>query len=110
MSFAASQARLFLLISMHYDLELQQQFILQHKLYLSKASGSLMNMKVEYEPGSKYDKLLEARIHQLNEAEKVLEVRMNNIKQRAQAVSTEREQLVQQISQNTQRTFKNAWG
>lgn len=110
MSFAASQARLFLLIAMQYDIELQQQFILQHKLYLSKAAGSLMNMKVEYEPGSKYDKLLEARIHQLNEAEKILEVRLNNLKQRAEAIATERDQLVQKISKNAERTFKNAWG
>ncbi len=109
MSFAANQARLMMLISEQYDIELQTQFLMQHKLYLSKAVNGFMNMKVEYEPGSKADKILEARIHQLNEAEKIIEVRINSLNNRSKAVSQERDGLTQVIAQNAQRSFKNAW-
>ncbi len=110
MSFAANQARLIMLIAMQYDLELQTQFIQQHKLFLSKAVNSLMNMKIEHEPGSRQDKLLEARIQQLNEAEKILDVRIQSLRTRADAVSKERDGLTKVISENTQRSFGNAWG
>lgn len=109
MSFAAIQARLAMLIAMQYDIELQMQFIMQHKLFLSKASSSFVNMKADYEPGSKADKILEARIHQLSEAEKLLEIRMRNLQSRSQAISTEREGVSRALEQNTKKAF-SAWG
>lgn len=109
MSFAALQARLMMLISMQYDIELQTQFLMQHKLFLSKASSSFINMKAEYEPGSKADKILEARIHQLSEAEKFLDIRIRSLQTRAQAISQERDGVTKVLEQNTQRSFR-AWG
>lgn len=105
MSFAASQARLVMLIASQFDLELQTQFILQHKLFLSRASGSLMSLKTAIEPGSPKDRLLEAKIHQLNEAEKVLESKLETMRRRVQAVENERKQLSQTIDRNAQTTF-----
>lgn len=109
MSFAASQARLMMLISQQYDIELQMQFILQHKAYLGRAVQGMLNLKVDHEPGSQPDKILQARIHQLNEAEKVLEVRLESLRKRLDAVGQEREGLSKMISENAKKTF-GIWG
>jgi hypothetical protein len=109
MSFAAIQARLMMLISMQYDIELQTQFIMQHKLFLSKASQSFINLKADYEPGSKADRILEARIHQLNEAEKILDIRIQGLQRRAQAIAQEREGVSKLLEKNTQQSFGKAW-
>src|SRR5271168_4120374 len=102
MSFAAGQARLMMLIAMQYDIELQMQFLLQHKLYLGKTANSMLNMKVEYDPGSKYDKLLQARVQQLNEAEKILDIRIESLRKQEDAIKNERDGLSKAISENIQ--------
>jgi hypothetical protein len=109
MSFAALHANLMMVIAMEYDGELQQQFLMQHKLYLQKAVNGFMDIKAEHEPGSQADKILQARIHQLNEAEKILEVRLQNLQNRSKALGNIRENISKQISENIQRTFQNAY-
>lgn len=99
-----------MLIAMQYDIELQQQFILQHKLFLQKAVGSFINMKADYEPNSQADKILEAKISRLNEAEKILDIRLEMLKARHEAIAKERERLAQLINKNIQTSFGNAYG
>jgi hypothetical protein len=110
MSFAALQARLTMLISMQYDIELQTQFIFQHRQYLSNLIGGMVNMKADYEPNSSHERVLQARIHQLSEAEKILEARYENLQNRLKAITQEREGISQAIGKNIERSMKNAYG
>jgi len=109
MSFAALQANLMMVIAMEYDVELQSQFLMQHKLYLQKAVNGFMDIKTEHEPGSQADKILQARVHQLNEAEKILEVRLNNLQSRTKALGKIREELTQSLNNNINKGFGNRY-
>jgi hypothetical protein len=105
MPFASSQPRLMMLIAMKYDLDLQMQFLMQHKHYLAKAVSTFMNLKVEYEPGTKADKMLEARIRQLNEAEKLLDTRMRSLQLRQEAIHKEEQEQSQKAQKAAQEEF-----
>lgn len=109
-SFAAIQARLMMLISMQYDIELQTQFIMQHRMFLQQAVNGFMDMKAEYEPNTRGAQILQARIHQLTSAEKVLEMRYTSLQNRAKAIQQEREGITQALNQNIQRSFRNPYG
>lgn len=98
-----------MLITMQYDIELQTQFIMQHKLFLQKASGAFVNLKADYEPGSQADRVLEARVHQLTEAEKILDMRIQTLKSRGDAISKEMEDTKQLVKKAAER-FKDSYG
>lgn len=108
MSFAAGQARLMLLISEQYDFELKMQFLSQQKHYLASSVTGFMNLRVQYEPNSQQDKLLQAKIHELSKAEEFLAREMENLRKRIDAVGQERESLSKSIEKST-REFGNAW-
>lgn len=99
-----------LLIGMQFDMELQLNFIRQHRSYLGKMSSGLLDMKVEYEPGTAPDRQLQAKISRLTEAEKALEMRANDLESRLKAMKEEREGLTKTIGENVSRSFKNNYG
>jgi len=99
-----------MLIAMQYDIELQEQFMYQHRLYLHKAVGSYLNMHSDYEPNSKAERGLQAKIAQLNEAEKIIEMKLKQLQNRKDAVSKERTMLERVIKSNIAQSFSNAYG
>lgn len=109
MSFAAAQSRLFMLISMEYDSELQMQYIDQHRMYLQQVSAGLQQYNGMHEVGSEADKVLQGRIQQLNQAEKILEMRYRTIQTRKEMASKQRQQAEAEINQNIKRAFNNPY-
>ncbi|MDX2084607.1 MAG: hypothetical protein SFZ03_04385 [Candidatus Melainabacteria bacterium] len=105
MGFAANQARLLALISRRSDLELEAQFISQHRMYLANAMSAFFNMQAKLDPGSEAAKILDARIKQLQQADKVLEMHLNRIKSQRDAVVQEMQAVRKIISQNIQQSF-----
>jgi UDP-N-acetylenolpyruvoylglucosamine reductase len=105
MGFAANQARLLALISRKSDLELEAQFISQHRMYLANAMSVFFNMQAKLEPGSEAAKILDARIKQLQQADKVLEMHLNRITSQRDAVGKELTSVKQVIRQNIQQSF-----
>lgn len=106
MGFAANQARVLALISRKSDLELEAQFISQHRMYLANMVSGFFNMSSKLEPGSQAAKVLEARIQQLQQADKILEMHLNRINNQHEAVSTEVDQVKQLVQKNIQSSFK----
>lgn len=105
MGFAANQARLLSLISRQRDLELESHFITQHRMYLANAMSTFFNMQNKLEPGTEAAKILDARIKQLQQADKVLEMHQNRIQSQSKAVEAEVESVRQLISKNIQSSF-----
>ncbi len=105
MGFAANQARLMSLISRKSDLELESQFISQHRMYLANMSGNLFNMQSKLDPNSEAAKVLEARIRQLQQADKILEMHMNRLSSQRDAVSKEIESTQGVIKKNIDTSF-----
>ena len=106
MGFAANQARVLALISRKSDLELEAQFISQHRMYLANMVSGFFNMSSKLEPGSQAAKVLEARIQQLQQADKILEMHLTRINNQHEAVSTEVDQVKQLVQKNIQSSFK----
>ena len=105
MGFAANQARLLSLISRKSDLELEAQFISQHRMYLANMTSGFFNMQGSMEPDSQPARILEARIKQLQQADKILEMHMNRINSQRDAVMKEIESTQQVIKKNIDTSF-----
>lgn len=105
MGFAATQARVFALVSRKYDLELESQFIQMHKLYLSNMTSQYFTLEVSLEPNSPAAKLLDARIKQLQQAEKVLDVHLRRISSQREAISKELESSEKIVDQDIKGSF-----
>lgn len=93
------------LIARKSDLELEAQFIQQHRMYLANMVTGLFNLQSKLEPESKGAKVFEARIQALQQADKVLEMQLNRINSQRESVSTELESVRKVISRNVQSTF-----
>ena len=105
MGFAANQARVLSLISRKSDLELEAQFISQHRMYLANMVSGFFNMSAKLEPGSQAAKVLEGRIQQLQQADKILEMHLNRINSQHQAVEKELESVKGMVQKNIQSSF-----
>lgn len=105
MGFAANQARVLSLISRRSDLELEAQFISQHRMYLANMTSGFFNMQTKLEPDSQAAKILEARIKQLQQADKILEMQMNRINSQRDAVVKEIESTEQVVKKNIDSSF-----
>jgi hypothetical protein len=105
MGFAANNARLMGLIARKSDLELEGQFISQHRMFLSSMSSGLFNLQAKLDPESRAAKVLEARIQTLQQADKVLEMHLNRINSQRDAVNQEMESVRKVVSKNIQGSF-----
>ena len=105
MGFAANQARLLGLISRKSDLELETQYISQHRMYLANMVSGFFNLQTKLEPGSEAARLLDARIKQLQQADKILEMHMHRIKPQTEAITQEIQSTQKLISNNIKSSF-----
>lgn len=105
MGFAANQARLMALISRKSDLELEAQFITQHKLYLGNMTSGFFNMQAKLDPNSEAAKVLDARIKQLQQADKILDMHLRRIDSQREAISKEVESTDKLIKDNIKNSF-----
>lgn len=105
MGFAANQARLLSLISRRSDLELEAQFISQHRMYLANMTSGFFNMQAKLEPDSQAAKILEARIKQLQQADKILEMHLNRINSQRDAVMKEIDSTQGVVKKNIDSSF-----
>src|SRR5262249_17943048 len=105
MGFAANQARLMALIARKSDLELEAQFITQHKLYLGNMTSGFFNMQAKLDPNSEAAKVLDARIKQLQQADKILDMHLRRIDSQREAVSKEVESTEKIIKDNIKSSF-----
>jgi len=105
MGFAANQARLMGLISRRSDLELEAQFISQHRMYLGNMISGFFNMQAKLEPESEASKILDARIKQLQQAEKVLEMHLNRVTSQRDAVIKELDSTRELVKKNIDSSF-----
>ena len=105
MGFAANQARLMSLISRKSDLELEAQFISQHRMYLANMVSGFFNLQAKLEPESQAAKILEGRIKQLQQADKILEMHLNRITSQREAVNKELDSTREVIKKNIDGSF-----
>ncbi len=105
MGFAANQARLLSLISRRSDLELEAQFISQHRIYLANMTSGFFNMQAKLEPDSNAAKVLEARIKQLQQADKILEMHLQRVNSQRDAVLKEIESTQGIVKKNIDSSF-----
>jgi hypothetical protein len=105
MGFSANQARMLSLISRKSDLELEAQFIEQHKLYLANMTNGFFDMQAKLDPDSQAAKILDARIKQLQQADKVLDLHLRRLSTQREAVQKEIESTDKVISKNIETSF-----
>lgn len=105
MGFAANQARLMSLIARRSDLELEAQFISQHRLYLGNLVTGLIDLQSKLDPESQPAKVFEARIKALQQADKILEMQLNRLNSQREAVSKELDSVQKVVSQNIRNSF-----
>lgn len=105
MGFAANQARLFALISRRSDLELDAQFLQQHRMYLGNMVSGYLNNYAKLEPGSQAATMVDARIKQLQQADKMLEMHINRINSQREAVVKEIDSVDKVLKDNIQKSF-----
>jgi hypothetical protein len=105
MGFAASQARLMGLISQQYDIELESQFIENRKIQLANITNGLFDMQNKLEVGSSAYKLLEGRIRQLSQADKILDMQLKRLSNQRDAIMKEEESTQKIISKNIEMSF-----
>lgn len=105
MGFSANQARLLALISRKSDLELESQFITNHKMYLGNMTSGFFNMQSKLDPNSEAFRVLEARIKQLEQAEKILDMHLRRIDNQREAITKEIEGTDKVIKDNIKSSF-----
>lgn len=93
------------LIARKSDLELETQFISQHRLYLANQVSGLFSQQAQLDLDSKASKVLEARIKQLQVADKMLEMHLNRVTTQHQAIGQEIESVRKVISENIKGSF-----
>lgn len=105
MGFAANQARLMAIICRKSDLELESQFIEQHKLYLANMTSGFFNMQAKLDPTSDAAKVLDARIKQLQQAEKILDMHLRRLSSQQDALGKMLESTDKLIKDNIKSSF-----
>ncbi|MBX2860584.1 MAG: hypothetical protein KTR14_05080 [Vampirovibrio sp.] len=105
MGFAANQARVMMLIARKSDLELDAQMISQKRMYLAQMTSIMLGHQMRWDPESAVAKHIEARINQLQQADKMLEMRLQQITSQRQAVTQELEDVKKTVSNNIRTSF-----
>lgn len=105
MGFAASSARLYMLIARKSDLEFQLQMINQARMRLSNTIDKLF-MTGDWDPNNPVVKKFEALQASIQQQDKRLEIMANRINTQHEAVQTEIESVRKVISGNIQSSFK----
>lgn len=105
MGFAANQARLLALISRRSDLELQAQFVSQHRMYLANIINGFFNQQSKLEPETPEYKYFEDQISRLQHADKMLEMQINRVNSQRDAVVKEIEGTQEVIKKNIDSSF-----
>ncbi len=105
MGFAANQARISSLVMRKSDLELESQMIEQHKLYLANMTNGFFDQQARLEPDSQPAKILDARIKQLQQADKLLDLQLRRLSTQREAVQKEIESTDKIISKNIETSF-----
>ncbi len=93
------------LLARKSDLELETQFISQHRMYLANQVSGLFSQQAQLDPESRAAKILEARIKHLQTADKQLEMHLNRIKSQHDAVEQEVQSTRKIISKNIRDSF-----
>lgn len=105
MGFAANQARLMMLISRQRDLELEAQFISNHRMFLGNMVTELFSLSSKLDPNTEASRVLNARIRSLQQADKVLELHLNRINSQIKAVEKESESAQKLVDKNIEKSF-----
>ncbi len=110
MGFAANQARLLALIARNSDLQLEMQFVNQRRMALGNMISGVMDLQSNLAPDSQASKVLDAKIRQLQQADKLLEMHLNTVTSQQKAVDTQIDGVKQLIDKNIQRSFSYGGG
>lgn len=108
MGFAASSARLYMLVARKSDLEFQMQMLSQSRMRLANVMDKLYmrNMRsVNLDPENPEVRAIETELAMIQQRDKYLEILMNRIQSQHQAVETELESVRKVISKNIQSSF-----
>ena len=105
MGFADNMASLEAIVSRKSDLELENRFLENHKLYLTSLTNGFFNMQSKLEPDSPAAKLLEARIKQLEQADKILDMHIRRVTAQQEALSKELESTQKLVDKNIETSF-----
>ena len=106
MGFAASSARLYMLLARKMDLEFQLQQINQARLRLTNVLDKLYVNAQSLEPENPAVQLQEQFMERIQNQDKRLELIANRIQLQHQAITTEVEGLRKIISKSIESTFK----
>jgi hypothetical protein len=106
MGFAASSARLYMLLARKMDLEFQLQQINQARLRLTNVLDKLYAGAQSLEPENPAVVLQEQFMERIQNQDKRLELISNRIQLQHQAITTEVEGLRKIISKSIESTFK----
>jgi len=105
MGLAASQARMMSYIAQRHDLELEEQFIVNHRMGMANQTTSLFSFHAKLDPESPAAKVLDAKIKHMQEIDKLLEMHLMRIRNRREAMVKEIEGLQKVISDDIQFSF-----
>lgn len=116
MGLVASQARLLMLTARASDLEFEMQSISQQIMLVSGSMGNLAMQSANVtmnamnsnnsQQAAAMTKQLESKRYQLEQWEKVLDMKMKNADTQHSAVVTEMDSVKKIIDKNIERTFK----
>ena len=106
MGFAASSARLYMLVARKSDLEFQLQMINQARLRLTNVLDKLYLSFGDLDPENPRIQKADALLARVQQQEKRLEVYAQRIEQQHKAAETEINAVKKVISQNIQSSFK----
>lgn len=106
MGFAASSARLYMLVARKSDLEFQLQMINQSRMRLSNVMMRLFLLNGNLEPDSPEVRSREPILQAVQQQDKILEVMVHRIEKQHEAVTTEIESVRKVISKNIEMSFK----
>ncbi|MEB3245091.1 MAG: hypothetical protein VKJ06_03795 [Vampirovibrionales bacterium] len=97
--------RLFALVARKSDIEFEAQSMEQHRMYLSGMMQGLLNTQSKLEPGTEAAKFIEARVAQLQQADKMLEMHLNRIQSQRDSITKMVDECRKIISENIQKSM-----
>ena len=106
MGFAASQARFLVLTARKSDLELVGQQINMSRTQLANITNQLLQISMNFEPGSPQQEHLNVRIAALQSIDKSLETQLRRVDTQRDSVQTEIDAVHKVISKNIEMSFK----
>lgn len=106
MGFAASQARMIMLVQRQSDLEIQGQFIQQARLQLANVVGAMWSITSNLEPETPEAQQIQAQIAAIQTQDKSLETNLSRLDSQRKAVSTERDAVQKVLTENITKSFK----